>query len=151
MQVMPPDKTFWTNRVVVHQFEIISNEKSLFKFWTRYPGSVVPLAMFTFYVPAEVLNLTGASVTSNQQLVIILNDQWTNVPMDQWTKGLMDQWTDVPTDRWTNGPIDQRTDGPTDRWTNGPTEGQSLLYRCVDASKKNYHGYPMKSMINLSY
>ena len=75
--------------------------------------------MFTFYVPAEVLNLTGASVTSNQQLVIILNDQWTNVPMDQWTKGLMDQWTDVPTDRWTNGPIDQRTDGPTDRWTNG--------------------------------
>ena len=99
-------------------FKLLSVRK-LIQVEMLYPGSVVPLAMFTFYVPAEVLNLTGASVTSNQQLVIILNDQWTNVPMDQWTKGPMDQWTDVPTDRWTNGPIDQRTDGPTDRWTNG--------------------------------
>ena len=31
---------------------------------------------------------------------------------------------------------DRKRDGPTDRPTDGPTDGQSLLQRCVDASKK---------------
>ena len=37
-------------------------------------------------------------------------------------------WTDVPTDDWT----DQRTDIQT----NQPTDRQTLIYRCVVASKK---------------
>ena len=39
----------------------------------------------------------------------------------------------------TNGPTDQPTDGPTycliDQPTDGLTDGQTLLQRCVDASK----------------
>ena len=40
----------------------------------------------------------------------------------------------------TDGPMDQRTHRPTDLRTYGPTDGptdrQTLIYRCVEASKK---------------
>ena len=37
----------------------------------------------------------------------------------------------------TDGQADGRTGGPTDGPTDGRTDRQTLIYRCVDASKKN--------------